>query len=117
MNRERRKEKRINEENRVRIELSGTAPGEESRAVNAFTQDISLGGARMITDTGIEVGSEFKMIITLSRTKNIIKLRAVVRWVRPVDTGIYELGIEFLHGVPASVLTLINHLYGKEKNT
>ncbi len=116
MNRERRKEKRINEENRVRIELPGAAPGAEGSAVNAFTQDISLGGAKIITDTGIEVGSEIKLIITLSRTKNVVKLRAVVRWVKQIETGIYELGIEFQHGVPASVLTLINHLYGKEKN-
>ncbi len=115
MSKERRKERRVLEENLVKIEISGTAPGAEGRVVNAFTRDISLGGARIMTDTDFPVGDEFKMLITLSKSKHIIKLRAVVRWSKQVDSGIFELGIEFLHGVPASVLTLIDHLYGKDR--
>jgi len=111
---EKRKEKRIPEENRVRIELPGFTAGDEKGIINALTRDISLGGAKLITDVDIALGTELKMFLILSRSKKVIKVRANVRWIRQVEKGIYEMGVEFQHGIPASVLALINHLYGKE---
>jgi len=115
--RENRKDKRIAEENRVVIELPGTPPGDEPRVVNALTKDISLGGARMITDRFFEVGSSLRITLYLSKSKQIIKARGDVRWNRMVEDGIYEMGVEFEHGIPTGVLILINHLYGKGQNS
>lgn len=112
---EKRKEKRIKEENRVRIEMPSSALKDDHKVINALTQDISLGGAKIILDCFFEVGTEFKMVIILSRSKQVIKLRATVRWVRSIEKGLYEMGVEFQHGIPTSVLALINHLYGKEQ--
>lgn len=113
---ERRKEKRIKEENRVKLELTSKSLSDNQKTVNALTQDISLGGARIITDEFFDVGSELKMGIILSKSKQVIRLRATVRWIKAVEKGIYEMGVEFQHGIPGSVLTLINHLYGKDQN-
>ena len=111
--RENRKDKRIFEENRVAIELSGPKPTDEPRIVNALTKDISLGGARIVTDRVFEIGTSLRMTLYLSKSKQIIKARADVRWNRMVEDGLYEMGVEFEHGIPTGVLVLINHLYGK----
>lgn len=113
MLRENRKDKRIAEENRVAIELPGPSPSDEPRVVNALTKDISLGGARLVTDRFFEVGTSLRMTLYLSKSKQIVKARADVRWNRMVEDGIYEMGVEFEHGIPTGVLVLINHLYGK----
>ena len=53
------------------------------------------------------------MTLYLSKSKQIVKVRGDVRWNRMVDDGLYEMGVEFEHGIPTGVLVLINHLYGK----
>jgi hypothetical protein len=111
--RENRKDKRIAEENRVAIELSGPSQTEEARIVNALTKDISLGGARVVTDRLFEIGTSLRMTLYLSKSKQVVKVRGDVRWNRMVDDGLYEMGVEFEHGIPTGVLVLINHLYGK----
>jgi c-di-GMP-binding flagellar brake protein YcgR len=114
---ERRKERRIKEENRVVIEVPGTWGPEGGPEVNALTQDISLGGARILMmDEFFPVGSFLKMRLYLSKSKQIIKVHAWVRWARTIENGFYEMGVEFEHGIPASVMALINHLYKKEQN-
>jgi c-di-GMP-binding flagellar brake protein YcgR len=113
--RENRKDKRIPEENRVAIEVPGPSPADEPRIVNALTKDISLGGARIVTDRLFEVGSSLRMTLFLSKSKQIVKARGDVRWNRMIEDGLYEMGVEFEHGIPTGVLVLIQHLYGKNQ--
>jgi c-di-GMP-binding flagellar brake protein YcgR len=114
---EKRKERRIREENRVIIEIPGKWGPEGGPEINALTQDISLGGARILMmDEFFPVGSFLKMTLYLSRSKQIVKLHAKVRWARTIENSFYEMGVEFEHGIPASVMALINHLYRKEQN-
>jgi c-di-GMP-binding flagellar brake protein YcgR len=114
--RENRKDKRISEENRVAIEVPGAPASPEVRMINALTKDISLGGARIVTDRFFEVGSSLRMTLYLSKSKQIVKVRGDIRWNRMIDDGLYEIGVEFEHGIPTGVLVLINHLYGKGQN-
>jgi PilZ domain len=114
--RENRKDKRISEENRVAIEMPGSGAPSEVRVVNALTKDISLGGARIVTDRLFEVGSSLRITLYLSKSKQIVKVRGDVRWNRMIDSGLYEMGVEFEHGIPTGVLVLITHLYGKGQN-
>ena len=116
MMRENRKDKRIAEENRVAIEFPGAPTRPDTRVINALTKDISLGGARIVTDRLFEVGSSLRMTLYLSKSKQVTKVRADVRWVRMIEDGLYEIGVEFEHGIPTGVLVLINHLYGKSQN-
>lgn len=113
MTKENRKERRILEENRVQIELPSPGPKSDPRLINALTHDISLGGARIVTDTFFEQGSTLKITLYLSRSKQVAKVRAEVRWIRSIASGLYEMGVEFQHGIPTGVMVLINHLYGK----
>jgi c-di-GMP-binding flagellar brake protein YcgR len=114
---ENRKERRIREENRVIIEVPGKWGPEGGPEINALTQDISLGGARILMmDEFFPVGSFLKMTLYLSRSRQIVKVHAKVRWARTIENSFYEMGVEFEHGIPASVMALINHLYRKEQN-
>ncbi len=114
--RENRKDKRIAEENRVSIELPGPTPTDDPCIVSALTKDISLGGARIITDRLFEIGASLRMTLYLSKSKQIVRARGDVRWIRMIEDGLYEMGVEFEHGIPTGVLVLINHLYGKGQN-
>lgn len=117
MFKEKRKERRIREENRVIIEIPGKGGPEGSPEINALTQDISLGGARiLIMDEFFPVGSFLKMTLYLSRSRQLVKVHGRVRWARTIENGFYEMGVEFEHGIPASVMALINHLYKKDQN-
>ncbi len=107
---ERRRDTRVVEENRVVIEMQGTRGGE---SFDAFTLDLSLGGVRVQTDRPFDEGGELTLTITLSRSRQIIKIRGRVRWAREVEPGLFEAGIEFLHQIPGSVMSLINHLFRK----
>lgn len=111
---ERRHDVRVIEENRVAIERKGAGDGEGIETFDALTRDLSLGGARIQSDRPFEQGVELALIITLSRSRQIIRIRGRVRWVQEVEPGLYEAGIEFLHQIPNSVMSLINHLFQKK---
>jgi c-di-GMP-binding flagellar brake protein YcgR len=114
---ERRKDRRIREENRVVIEVPGKWGPEGGPEINALTQDISLGGARILMmDEIFPVGSVLKMTLYLSKSRQIVKVHAKVRWARTIENSFYEMGVEFEHGIPTSVMALINHLYKKDQN-
>lgn len=114
---EKRKERRVREENRVVIEVSSKLGPNGGPEINGLTQDISLGGARILMmDQFFPVGSSLKMTLYLSKSRQIVKVHGQVRWARTIENGFYEMGVEFEHGIPASVMALINHLYKKDQN-
>jgi hypothetical protein len=54
--------------------------------------------------------------INLTKSGQVIKLDGIVRWSKiSSDEETYELGVEFLHKISKSVLSLIRHLYGEDK--
>ncbi len=110
---ERRRDTRVNEENRVVIEMKAARDGEGLETFDAFTRDLSLGGVRVLTDRPFEQGIEVTMTITLSKSRQVIRICGKVRWVKEIEPGLFEAGIEFLHQIPGSVMSLINHLFRK----
>jgi c-di-GMP-binding flagellar brake protein YcgR len=113
---ERRRDVRIIEENRIAIEISGADGREVEGTIRAFTKDLSLGGARLETDKSIDPGSELKMTLYLSQSWQVVKARGRVKWVKEIDHGLYEIGIEFMHEIPGIIMSLISHLFRKQTN-
>jgi PilZ domain len=112
---EKRKDKRIKEENRVIIEASPAgAPGRDV-AINAFTRDISLSGARIWTDMLFPLNSRLDMTLYLSRSRQVVRIRGTVKWEKECVDGLYEIGVKFQSGIPDVLMALINHFYGKEE--
>jgi len=112
---ERRKDKRVKEENRVVIEVSASGSPGDGQTINAFTKDISLSGVRILTDRLFPLHTKISLILYLSRSKQVVRIHGTVKWERKNDDGLYEIGVEFQQGVPDVLMALINHLYGKEE--
>lgn len=111
---ERRKEKRYKEENKVVIEFNFEGSEDKPKSIFAFTQDISIGGARILTDRNIPVGSDVKLTISLDRSKQSVVTWANVRWSKSLyDGSLFEIGVKFQHDFPKSIVNLIKHFYGK----
>ncbi|MEN6311410.1 MAG: PilZ domain-containing protein [Acidobacteriota bacterium] len=112
---ERRKDPRINEENK--IVLGPVADGRRRRSKKTcccLTRDISMGGIRVVTDAPFEVGSRLDVELTLTRSKAIVRAVAQVREVKKLSgEDAYDMGLEFARISPADELALIEHIYGK----
>jgi Tfp pilus assembly protein PilZ len=114
---ERRREKRKIEEDLVIIEYFPDNASATKKKHSALTQDLSIGGARILTDKFFPVGTPFQITLTLRRTRQKVKVRGNVKWIREVsDSELYEIGVEFLHNISKTVLSLISHLYGQMQN-
>ena len=72
-----RKESRVIERNNVSIKPY--FPTKNNTGINAFTRDLSLGGARIFTKELYEVGSIIKIQIELAGTNELISLEGEVR--------------------------------------
>jgi hypothetical protein len=113
---ENRKDKRFVERNTVLIK--STSDGHEAlfgQGVNAHTHDISLSGARICTPHYFPVGSVVRIVIDLERTHQSIKVDGEVKWTRKSeeDDDLFECGVEFLHSISHTLLSLIKHLYSE----
>lgn len=112
---ERRRDPRVREENKVVLTLipEGTAPGAKQTHYS-LTKDISMGGIRIITDAPLAVNARVKLEITLSKSRKSIQAVARVRWVKDLfGKDVYDMGLEFEEIGSADELVLIDHLYGK----
>ncbi|MBN2408229.1 MAG: PilZ domain-containing protein [Candidatus Aminicenantes bacterium] len=111
---ERRKERRVKEENRVIIEVGHPGNPDEAVAANAFTRDLSLSGARIWTDRLYPLNSKLNLTLYLSRSRKVIRVCATVQWMKSCDDGLYEMGVQFQPGVTEALVALLNHLYNKD---
>jgi len=114
---EKRKDKRKDEENKAVIELvEGKADSAKKISINALTQDISLSGARLQSDTFFPVDSQVNLKITLSKSRKLLKLNGKVKWIKDIQDGeLYEMGVEFIEALPHKVMVLLQHLFGRNK--
>lgn len=111
-----RRDKRFMERNTVFIKP--TTEGREAvvaSAINAHTRDLSLSGARICTPQYYPVGSVVRIVIELERTHQSIKVDGEVKWTKKSeeDDDLYESGVEFLHSISQTLLSLIKHLYAE----
>jgi c-di-GMP-binding flagellar brake protein YcgR len=113
-----RKDKRFEENNKVVIQFALEGHEATGRSgVKAITRDISLGGAKLLAPKSYPVDTVMRIEINLSKSGQIVKLDGIVRWSKlSPDEKTYELGIEFLHKISKSVLSLIRHLYGGDQD-
>jgi c-di-GMP-binding flagellar brake protein YcgR len=112
-----RKDKRFQEKNEVVIQFALEGhEGNDNVGTKAATYDISLGGARILTPKSFPVDTVMRIEIKLSKSKQTIKVDGIVRWIKESpDKDSCELGVEFLHKISKSVLSLIRHLYGENR--
>lgn len=110
---DKRRNKRVREEDRVVIEAFRPGGSKVDFPINAFTKDISLEGARIWTDRAFPLDSKLKLVLYLSRSKQIVRICGIVMWAKNCDEGLYEIGVQFQHEIPNVLMALIQHLYGR----
>lgn len=110
---EKRKEKRLDEENKVILRPLSDKSGEDE-VYYAFSEDISPGGLKIIADIPFSVKTRFEVEVALPGEKRIIKGIAEVRWVKTKPEGdIYEMGLEFVELDNQNRIHLLEHVYRK----
>ena len=110
-----RRELRFDEENKVVIEWAQHKDPRHSNKILAFTQDLSIGGAKILTDINFPVDTIFMINLTLSRSRQNVRVAAKVRWATPfIDGDLYEVGLELIHDFSDTVSCLMRHLFGKD---
>ena len=113
--RERRRDSRITEEDKVLIELltNGQPPADRT-IINALTRDVSAGGVRLLANVLLPVGTLLKVEVVLSGRRRVVHATGIVRWARPVyEEELFEIGIEFTNISPDEKMLLLEHTYKK----
>ena len=111
---ERRKEKRTKEVNRISMEYLTEGQIYRSKKINfGLTEDLSLCGIKILTDSFFPIDKVMKISLSLGRDYETIDMIGQVRWVRSLDEEAYEMGLEVVDTFEKSIRLLTGHLYGK----
>lgn len=114
---EHRKDKRFSEQNKVLIKTPSEVREKGANGgINAYTRDISLSGARICSKQDFPVGSVIRIVIDLERTHQSLKVDGEVKWTRQSEEEEhFDIGVEFLHSISQTLLSLIKHLYSERE--
>lgn len=110
---EKRKERRFKQWNKTKIKSSyGPREFFDAAGINAYTYDISLGGAKIYSEENFSEGTAIRMQIDLARSKESISVDGLVKWARRNERDkVYELGVELSHMISKTVFMLMQDLY------
>lgn len=113
--RERRREERIPEEDKVVLSVLSDG-GEAGSAIPmvSLTRDISAGGACLVTDASVPVGTRIRLEIALTGSRRLFRGTGTVRWVNRIfEDSVFELGVEFSEIDPENIGAILEHVYGR----
>lgn len=113
---ERRRESRVKEEDKVVIEILPDGKLlSERRIFNALTKDISPGGLRVMTNLALPADTAVRIEIALPKRRKLIRAAGIVRWCRSVyEEELFEMGVEFSQIRIEDKIILLEHTYGKK---
>ena len=111
---DRRRDVRIIEENKVVVSLmTGEVRPGVTGVFHSLTRDISMGGLRLMTGARLEPGTRVRLDLTLGRSRKRVRAVAEVRWVRDLYDGeVYEAGLQFVGLDPDTEFALMDHIFG-----
>ena len=113
--RERRREERVPEEDKVVLSVLSDG-GEAGSAIPmvSLTRDISAGGACLVTDASVPVGTRIRLEIALTGSRRLFRGTGTVRWVNRIfEDSVFELGVEFSEIDPENIGAILEHVYGR----
>jgi Tfp pilus assembly protein PilZ len=114
---EKRREKRFIELDDVLIKDEGLVlEAATDGVIYALTRDISLSGARIISEQVFPVGCHWHMLIDLKTSGEYLRVDSKVVWLKKCrDSRRFHVGVEFLHKYPDTIRLLIKHLYSRQR--
>ena len=109
-----RRDKRFRQWNRVALKDAPGGEGPPAPPINAYTYDLSLKGARIFCERYHPAGSVVRLQIELVGSGQTLRVDAEVKWSRWNSVeNVFEMGVEFLHELSQTIMTLLKHLYGE----
>lgn len=110
-----RKDKRFPELHSVVVKDLWAQKNPAYRGINAQTYDLSVSGARICSGQEFPVGYVVRLVIDLKGSDQPLDVDGEVVWARKSQDGSgCELGVEFVHHIPTTIVSLIRHFYGKK---
>ncbi len=111
---DRRRDVRIFEENKVVVSLmTGELRPGSPTVFYSLTRDVSVGGVRIMTSARLEPGTRVRLDLTLGRSRKRIRAVAEVRWIREIYDGeVFEAGLQFADLEPDAEFALMDHIFG-----
>ena len=110
-----RKDKRFPELHSVVVKDRWAQRNPAYRGINAQTYDLSVSGARIRSDQEFPAGYVVRIVIDLDKAGEPLEVDGEVVWARKSQDGsACEMGVEFLHNIPTTIVSLIRHFYGKK---
>jgi c-di-GMP-binding flagellar brake protein YcgR len=114
---QRRKDRRFKQWNKASIKALPDhlyTPGRSG--AEAFTYDLSLGGARIQSREPFEVGSQLSLRLELVRSSETVTIEGEVKWARLIESeNIYEMGVAFNHSTSQTVMSLMKNLHDSKR--
>lgn len=109
---QKRKDRRFKQWNKTRIwDLTELRDPNGHHAIDGFTYDLSIGGARIHAMESFDSGTLLRLQIELVRTGETLRVEGVVKWRREMAGSVYEMGVEFQHTSMVTVLGLMKNLH------
>lgn len=110
-----RKDKMFAESHSILVKDRWAQKDPAYRGINAQTYDLSVSGARIRSEQEFPAGYVVRIVIDLDKAGEPLEVDGEVVWARKSqDRSDCEMGVEFLHRIPATVVSLIRHFYGKK---
>jgi uncharacterized protein (TIGR02266 family) len=85
--------------------------GEESDESRAFTRNIGIGGAFVVTEDPAPPGAELRLVVQIPTSGKSIEVRGEVRWIADGDLdAVHGMGVKF-HGLDVDQLLELNEYF------
>jgi c-di-GMP-binding flagellar brake protein YcgR len=114
---QRRRDRRIKQWNKANIRALAEKPSSAGlEEAEAFTYDLSLGGARIHSREHFKAGTSVRLRMELIRSRETVVIDGVIKWARQSEAdGVYEMGVEFKHSSQQTILSLMKNLHDNRK--
>jgi Tfp pilus assembly protein PilZ len=114
-----RKESRLKEENKLTFMIVSEDKNPlDENAYLAFTEDISSGGIKIITNKLLEIGALLEIELSLGRKNKAISLFGRVQWIRHLYDGeLFAVGVMFEDNPAENIMSLMEYIYKKRSSS
>ena len=77
----------------------------------AFTDNISLSGMMIMSDTVLPIDSQLTIELSLKNSLKTIQVDGIVKWINSLGDDLYEAGIEIVNISKDDIQKLVDHFY------
>jgi len=114
---EKRKEQRLKHESKITFEIiSKEKRSHDKKIFLAVTEDISVDGVKILTDTRLPINTLLRINLSLAKPQKLISATGKVKWIKSLyNRKLYDMGLEFVNTPSAVVMDLIEYMFERQR--